>query len=487
MRSGSRALPPGESDGRRIAVRSAREEWEGGEEVSGSHRQRHAACVCGSGRPLAACCVPWEEAFRSVVARLAAFSGTDAVRGLTGPAGEVFWKADVPKSAAPGRGAGSHACFSEWFLQDYVAPERTGPLLGEFADAAAGLHAREEQLVFALLLTPVRAFQVMEPPGPRGVLVKDLLTGSEAVLGFLGLPDGLIRSDVCIGRLVPFGRLRRLGLSLLRFPPGSQGELLEYLRAAYRVSRPGRHVSFEDYVDGAAHLYHHFFLDRGREMGARAHRTCRWVPRAPGRVRYLVAETARVRAALARQSGLELLEEAEGADRYLWVDHVQAVALGTVLIRPDAIEASAETTEDLEKLAEFLEACLRGLIQRAPPDPAPPPAPIFEPIGEPASTPTGTGFVRQMLDRWAEVPWAYLLERTPREVCLSQGGRDETVRALLGLERDMARQKRLGRAWGEVEPIWDRLNLSRPLPPHAPMGGDGAGAAVRERRSPGKR
>lgn len=454
--------------------------------MSGPRRQRHAACPCGSGRPLADCCLPWEEAFGSLVTRLAAFSGTDKVRRSTAPAGEVFWKADVPRSAAPGRGAGSDACFAEWLLQDYVAPEHTGPLVGEFADMVVGLTVREEQALFALLLTPARAFQVMEAPGPRGVLVKDLLMGSEAILGSLGLPDGLIRSDVCVGRLLPFGRLRRLGISLLRFPPGSQGELLEYLRAAYRVSRPGRRVSFEDYVDGAGHLYHHFFLDRGRELGARAHRTCRWAPFAPARVRYRATEVARSRAALARQSSLELVEEAEGAERYLWVDPVHAVTRGTVLVQPDAVEANAETTEDLEKLAEFLEACLRGLIWRVSVEAAPHPTPRYESVDQSASEPAGAVFVRRMLDRWAEMPWVSLSERTPREVCQSQSGRDEIARALLELERDMARQKRLGRAWSEVEPLWERLNLARPMLPHAPMGDEGAGAAVRERRPPGR-
>ena len=444
--------------------------------------------MCGSGRPLADCCLPLEEAFRRLTARLAAFSGTEMVRRVTGTAGEVYWKADVAKSAAPGRGAGSDACFSEWLLHDYVARDHAGTLLGVFADGATDLGAREEQLLFALLLTPARAFQLMEPPGPRGVLVKDLATGSEAVLSLLGLPDGLIRSDVCVGRLLPFGRLRRIGISLLRFPPGSQGELLEYLRAAYRVSRPGRHVSFEDYVDGAAHLYHHFFLDRGREMGGRAHRTCRWVSFAPGHVRYHTIETARVRAALARQSALELIDEVEGSGRYLWVDQVHAVTLGTVLVHPDAIEVSAETTEDLEKLAEFLEACLRGLIQRVPPDAVGRAAPTSAPVGQATSAPAGTDFVRRMLDHWTDVPWAVLSERTPREVCGSQASRAEVARALLGLERDMARQKRLGRAWGEVEPLWDRLNLARPLPPHAPTGEEGAGGTpVREKRSAGKR
>jgi hypothetical protein len=424
--------------------------------------------LCGSGRPLADCCLPWEEAFRRLVARLAAFSGTEAVRRLAARAGEVFWKSDVPKSAAPGRGAGSDACFSEWFLQDYVAPKRSGSLLGQFADAAAGLQAREDQLLFAMLSTPVRAFQVMEPPGPRGMLVKDLLTGSEAISGRLGLPDGLIRSDVCVGRLLPFGRLRRPGISLLRFPPGSHGELLAYLRAAYGVSRPGRHVSFEDYVDGAAHLYHHFFLDRGRELGGRAHRTCRWIAFALGRARYRAVEAARIRAALARQSTLELIEEEVGRRRYLWVDRTHAVALGTVLVYPDEIEVSAETAEDLAKLTEYLEACLRGLVERAPADAVPSGTRATGPTAQQTSAPAGTAFIRRMLDGWPDVPWARLSDRTPREACRSKAGLTEVVNALLGLERDMARQKRLGRAWGEVEPLWEKLNLARPLTPQAP-------------------
>jgi len=456
--------------------------------VVGPQLQRHASCVCGSGRALSDCCLPWEEALRRLVARLAAFSETPAVRRLVARAREVFWTSDVPKSAAPGRGAGSDACFSEWFLQDYVAPKRSGSLLGEFADAAAGLSAREEQLLFGLLMTPVRAFQVMEPPGPRGMLVKDLLTGSEAVSGCLGLPDGLIRSDLCVGRLLPFGRLRRPGISLLRFSPGSQGELLAYLRAAYGMSRPGRHVSFEDYVDGAAHLYHHFFLDRGRELGARAHRTCRWAPFAAGRVRYRAVEVARIRAALARQSALELVEEEEGRRRYLWVDRMHAVASGTVLVHPDEIEVSAETTEDLAKVTEFLEACLRGLVQRVPADAVPSRPPATEPSAEQTSAPAGTAFIRRMLDGWPDAPWALLSDRTPREACRSKAGRGEVVDALLGLGRDMARQKRLGRAWGEVGPLWEQLNLAQPLPPHAQAGEQTVpSVAAGERRSVGKR
>ncbi len=442
----------------------ARRAWprEGGVKVAVPQRQRRASCPCGSGRAFADCCLPWEEAFRSLAARCAAFSETEAVRRVTSRAAEVFWTADVPRSVAPGRGAGSEACFCEWFLQDYVAPERTGPLLGEFADAAAGLRGREEQWLCALLLTPARPFQVMEPPGPWGAMVKDLLTGSEAVLGFFGVPDGLIRSDVCVGRLLPFGRLKRPGISLLRFPPGSQGELLAYLRAAYRVARPGRHVSFEDYVDGAAHLYHHFFLDRGRALGGRAHRSCRWTRFAVGRVRYRAREAARIRAALARQSTLERVEGEDGGHRYLWVDRMHGVVLGTVLVRPDEIVAGAETAEDLTKLAGFLEACLRGFIERIPENAAAGEVPAAEPAAPSTSAPAGTAFLRGMLARWTDVPWAGLSERTPWEACRTQAGREEVARALLQLERDMARQKRLGRAWGDVGPLWERLGMTHP-------------------------
>jgi hypothetical protein len=128
------------------------------------------------------------------------------------------------------------------------------------------------------------------------------------------------------------------------------------------------------------------------------------------------------------------------------------------------------------------------LIRRLPADAGPSPAPAFASADQPTSVPAGTVFVRRMLDCWADIPWAALSERTPREACQSQAGRVEAARVLLGIERDMARQKRLGRAWAEVEPLWERLNLARPSPPHAPAEGEGAGRpAVREKRSVGKR
>jgi hypothetical protein len=150
------------------------------------------------------------------------------------------------------------------------------------------LSAREEQLLFALLLTPVRAFQVMEPPGPGGMLVKDVLTGAEAVSGCLGLPDGLIRSDACVGRLLPFGRLRRPGISLLRFPPGSQGELWRCL-SGLRISQPAPCVVRGLRTGGVSVP---FFLDRGRELGGPPELPMSAL--AVGRVRYRAVEVARI-------------------------------------------------------------------------------------------------------------------------------------------------------------------------------------------------
>lgn len=445
--------------------------------------QRHAPCPCGSLRPLADCCVPWEEAFRRLAARLAAFAATPTARRLEGRAAAVFWNTEVPDDAPHGRSAGSDACFAEWFLQDYVAPKRTGPLLGEFADVAEGPSAREEQLLFAMLLTPIRAFEIAEPPGPRGVAVKDLLVGSEWVLGPLGVPEGLIRSDVCIGRLLPVGRLGRPGISLLRLPPGSQGELLAYLRATYRLAQAGRHVSLEDYADGAGHLYHHFFLDRGRELGGRAHRTCRWTPFVAGQLRYRGDEAARIRAALNRQPELERVEDWEDGARYLWLDRWQGMTGGTVQFRGNEIQASAETEEDLGRLGGVLESCLRGLVRREAAEAAP-----IAPVA-PASAvrhgagPAGAAFIRGFLERWPEMPSPTLFDETPREACRSAAGCEAVIQLLLGLERDMARQKRLDRAWGEIGPLWERLSLSPPSLQHGSGGEERVPSATPRPRS----
>jgi len=149
---------------------------------------------------------------------------------------------------------------------------------------------------------------------------------------------------------------------------------------------------------------------------------------------------------------------------------MHAVALGTVLVHPDEIEVSAETTEDLAKVTEFLEACLRGLVQRVAADAVSSETAAAEPTVQQTSAPAGTAFIRRMLDCWPDVPCALQSDRTPREACRSKAGRGEVANALLGLERDMERQKRLGRAWGEVGPLWERLNLAQPLPPNASAG-----------------
>jgi hypothetical protein len=398
------------------------------------------------------------------MARLAALAATGAARRLAVRAMGVFWNTDVVDGAVHRRSAGSEACFAEWFLHDYVAPSRAGPLLGEFADSAVALSAREEQLLFALLLTPTRAFEVTETPGPGGAVVRDLLTGSEGVLGPVGLPDGLIRSDIGVGRVLPLGRLRRTGVGLLGLPAAARGELLAYLRTAYGMSRPGRHVSLEDYVDGSAHLYHHFFLERGKELGGRAHRTCRWMPFVTGRVEYRGLEMARIRAALARQSVLEQVGEVEEGVRYLWLDRLYGLALGTVLLQRERIEASAETEDDLAGLAEFLETCLRGLIQRVATDLVPPPTQGPGAIGRPAPGSPGTTFIRRMLTNWPDTPSPALADQAPRAACLSQAGRQAVTQLLLGLDRSMGRQKRMGKAWADVGPVWDELQLTEPSP-----------------------
>jgi len=390
--------------------------------------------------------------------RLTAFAETPAIRRLEAPAAEVFWS---PAGAASGRSdrtAARHPAFAEWFLLDYIAPRRKGSLLGEFADRAEGLGTQEDLLLFSLLLAPVRAYVMTESPTSHGVRVKDLLTGSEHLMGPLGFPDGVIRSDICVGRLVPLGRLGRPGISLLRLPPGSQAEMLAYLRATYRMTRPGRHLSLEDYLDGAAHLYYQFFLDRGRDLGGRVHRTCRWAAFAAGHAVYRSQEGARIRAALDRQPELERTREDEAGVCYVWIDPRLGVTRATLRLDTEGIQASAETREDLDTIKEFLETSLRGLIQPT----GRPQHPFSTPSPDAAETtqdPAGTAFLRRVMARWPDIPLPTLGDRSPREARESPSGREAVAHLLVGLERDMSRQKRIGRAWGEVEPLWETLEL----------------------------
>jgi len=110
-----------------------------------------------------------EEAFRRLVARLAAFSATPAARRLEGRAvgcsGTPRYPTTPPTAVAPE----ATPALPSGFCTITLPPRRTGSLLGEFADTAEGLSAREEQLLFAMLLTPIRAFEIAEPPG-RGEL-----------------------------------------------------------------------------------------------------------------------------------------------------------------------------------------------------------------------------------------------------------------------------------------------------------------------------
>jgi hypothetical protein len=438
-------------------------------------------------RSAAECCLPWEEAFWRLAARLAALAATDEVRRLVEPAAETFWGAGATGAPPRRRSAGSEACFTEWFLLDYVAPCRAGTLLGEFADSAAALDAREELLLLALLLAPMRACEVREAPRPDGVAVKDLLAGSEGAVGPFGLPDGLIRSDICVGRTLSIGRFRRVGFSLLTFSSEGRGDLLAYLRAAYGLSRPGRHVSLEDYVDGAAYLYHHFFLERGPAVEGRPHRTCRWTPLQAGRVGYRGLDPNRIRAALDRQSVLEAVGATEEGKRFLWIDRVRGVTLGTIVVREDELHARAETAEDLSQLSVFLEACLRGLVRRLPPDTDLVPTPTPQKDAATAGGVSGTTFVRRMLAAWADTPSPALSGQTPRAACLSEVGRDAVTGLLVDLERNMARQRRIGRAWGDVGPLWDALHLSPPLPAQGGGGGEAPSLKTHERTRTARR
>jgi len=429
-------------------------------------RQRQAACACGSRRSLAACCLPWEEAFQRLYARLVSFAGTPRIRRHEAAAAAIFWNTQRPLRPGKGQSAAESLRFLEWFLHDHPAGRGGAPLLAEFADAAAGLGPHESALLCASLLAPVRAYEVTEIPGPRQLVVKDLLTGGERRIGPLGLDDPPIRSDVLICRLLPLGRLIRPGASLLVLPAAGREEMLAYLRTAYRMARPARHVSLEDFLDGATHLYHHFFLLRGRDLGGRAGETLRLVPFAPGRVVYEGAEVARIRAGLDRQPELEREGGAGEEVRYAWIDPGRALTRATVLLGSGRVEVSADTHQDLAAAQAFLETCLRGLIQPArEAEPAAGPAPADVPPRHGTRAP-GTAFFARLLERWPDTPCPQLDDRTPREASRSRAGRERVAALLHDLERDFLRLRRLGRASADLTSIRALLHL--PTGPPAP-------------------
>jgi hypothetical protein len=395
----------------------------------------------------------WEEAFQRLAARLVAFARTPAVQAAAGDAAGIF-------DAEPGRRpAREHAPaadlrFVEWLLQDHEPEPGRGTLGGGFADSATELPWHEEQLLLGLLLAPLRAHEVTEPLGSRALVTRDLLTGAEGRTGAIGLPGTFIRSDLLVCRLVTVGATRRPGLSLLRLPGPGREEMMAYLRAAYQMGRTARHVSLEDFLDGAAHLYHHFYETRGRAMGAAGHATAPGHAFAPASVRYRAHGEPRIRAALARQSELEPAA-ADGEERWAWLDLGRGIARARVALARGAVEISADTPEALEEGRDFLENLLRGLIE-LPGERREPPTP---PAAAPGRRIRGQAFLERIFDAWSDTPTVLLGGRVPREAIRTPAGRSDVTAALLQLERDMARQKRLRRAWVDLAPARESLDL----------------------------
>ena len=393
--------------------------------------------------------------------RLLSFAESPAVHRHEADAATVFWNVEGAVRPAKGLGPEGGLRFLEWFIHDYTPKRGGGTLLASFADTAVSLSPHEEHLLLMSLLAPVRAYEVTKGPS---TMVKDLLTGGHRLVGPLGLPEPQVSSDILICRLLQWGRIARPGASVLVLPAACREELLTYLRTAYQLAKPPRHMALEDFLDGSAHLYHHFFLSRGRSRGGRGMETAPAVAFAPGCVVYRGKELSRIRAALDRQSELERDETGGDEVRYTRVDLERGVARATVLVRPDEVQLRADSREELAAAKEFLETCLRGLIQS-----------VEEQMSEPAGAPldegrrTGTGipgqaFLARYLDRWPDTPHPMLDDHTPRDAVRFTGERVQVVWLLTNLEREMARQKSLGRASVELAGLWEQLQLT-PNPP----------------------
>jgi hypothetical protein len=173
----------------------------------------------------------------------------------------------------------------------------------------------------------------------------------------------------------------------------------------------------------------------------------------------------RIRASLDRDPELERQAETGEEVRYAWIDLERAVTRAMVSVRLDEIQVTADTREDLTEAEAFLETCLRGLVEFVGREAAEGMDTGEDAAARRESGAPGTAFLRTVLDRWADSPSPFLDDRTPREAARSRTGRQQVAAALLGLEREMARQKRLGRAWADVSGLREQLDLPTTAPP----------------------
>jgi hypothetical protein len=179
---------------------------------------------------------------------------------------------------------------------------------------------------------------------------------------------------------------------------------------------------------------------------------------------YRAIDTSPICAGLDRQPELEREATSGNVARYTWIDLDRGLSRATIVVESGKVQVKAQTRENLAEARGFLETCLRGLIQ-----------PIAELGGEipplvgsiqPGSDHglSGTAFLTRVLHRWPDAPSPLLNGRAPREACRSQSGRQRVAALLLGLERDFARLKRLGRPWADITPLREELGLPPPTP-----------------------
>ncbi len=355
--------------------------------------------------------------------------------------------------------------FWEWFLCDYAAAGHAGSVLASYADAATDMSVEEQVALQAALFTPVRPYQAIEAVPSSGLVVKDLLSGAELRLGSFVVPENTIQSDVIVSRAVPVGRFRRSLICWLAFPPSVQTDLMAYLRGAYRLLQAGRHVAIDDFADMHVDLYHAFLAQPGRD--GRVMASARLEPWAPAQVTYTCTAHARAAAALDREATVERQSDTpEGGRRYAWRGG-PAGSAGTILLTYDAVSADANTHADLLQIRQLLEDALKGFIAFREEHATECAVPRAS-----SGRPAGRAFLERMLASWPDRESPELSDQTPRAACATKRGQDSVIHLLLDLERDLARQKRIGRAWVDPSDLWETLGLARPTshrnPPSAP-------------------
>ena len=174
----------------------------------------------------------------------------------------------------------------------------------------------------------------------------------------------------------------------------------------------------------------------------------------------------RLRAAVSRQSAIEPDGSHGDKEGYAWIDREWGLPRARIVLTAAELTLSADTREDLAAAAAFVGQVLQGLVRPLAAEPLTAAPAAVRPGGEAAER-WGRPFLRRAIAAWPDMVLPVLGDTSPREAALLPALRRSVAGLLGALERDLARQKRLGRAWAEVSGLWESLGVAELAPAQA--------------------